>query len=64
VVGQAGEAIPYWLELTGAILILLLSVKPVGAYLRSRLFKNTSAKSNETSGGSDPETPEACIGGT
>ena len=39
VVGQAGEAIPYGVELAGAILILVLSVKPVWRFIRSRFFK-------------------------
>ena len=39
VVGQAGEAIPHAVELTGAILILVLSVKPVWRFIRSRFFK-------------------------
>ena len=29
IVGQAGEVIPYWLQLTGAIMVILLSVKPL-----------------------------------
>ena len=64
VVGQAGEVIPFWLELTGAILILLLSVKPVGRFLRSRFVTNESVDPNTLSGGDHPDAPEACIGGT
>ena len=29
VVGQAGELVPYWAQLTGAVLLLLFSIKPV-----------------------------------
>ena len=44
VVGRAGEAIPYAVELTGAILILVLSVKPVWRVMRSRLHGPESTR--------------------
>jgi len=36
VVGQAGEVLPYWLQLGGALLVIILSVKPV--YLTLQRF--------------------------
>jgi uncharacterized membrane protein YraQ (UPF0718 family) len=33
--GQAGEVIPYWLQLTGALIVLVLSVKPLYMIIRT-----------------------------
>jgi uncharacterized membrane protein YraQ (UPF0718 family) len=41
-VGQAGEAVPYGVELAGAILILILSIKPVGRFLYNRFSRSSS----------------------
>ena len=35
IAGQAGEVIPYWMQLVGAFVVILLSIKPI--YL---IFKN------------------------
>jgi hypothetical protein len=64
VVGQAGEAIPFGLELTGAILILILSVKPLAWFLRNRFAGTQTADPNKTAGHTDPDAPETCMGGT
>ena len=37
IAGQAGEVIPYWLQFAGAVLVVLLSVKPVFLFAR-RIF--------------------------
>jgi len=34
IAGQAGEVIPYWLQLIGAAIVLLLSVKPLYRFLK------------------------------
>ena len=41
IAGQAGEVIPYWLQLSGALIVILLSIKPL--YL---FFQNTFHKKN------------------
>jgi len=64
VVGQAGEAIPYGFELAGAILVLLISIKPVGRFLRSRLARPEPVRPSPTKGPVDLEGPEPCSGGT
>ena len=40
IVGQAGEAMPYALELGGAVLILALSIQPVWQFTRRRFIKS------------------------
>ena len=47
-VGQAGEAIPFGVELAGGIFILILSIKPVAGFLRSR-FSRSAAICSRTS---------------
>ena len=37
IAGQAGEVIPYWLQLSGAFLIILLSLKPLYLFLKKFL---------------------------
>jgi hypothetical protein len=34
IAGQAGEVIPYWLQITGALIVVLLSIKPLYLYLK------------------------------
>ena len=35
IAGQAGEVIPYWMQLGGAIIVILLSIKPLHLILRN-----------------------------
>jgi uncharacterized membrane protein YraQ (UPF0718 family) len=35
IAGQAGEVIPYWLQLSGAFVVILLSVKPLYLFLQN-----------------------------
>ncbi len=52
IAGQAGEVIPYWLQLSGAFLIILLSLKPLYLFLKKFLtFRGVI-----TERGSDEET--------
>jgi uncharacterized membrane protein YraQ (UPF0718 family) len=39
IAGQAGEVIPYWLQLVGAVIVILLSIKPLYIILRNLLSK-------------------------
>jgi uncharacterized membrane protein YraQ (UPF0718 family) len=58
IAGQAGEVIPHWLQLAGAIIVLLLSIKPLYLTLRSMFYsgklplqkKNTDDKESNSSG--------------
>ena len=43
IAGQAGEVIPYWLQFAGAVIVILLSIKPL--YL---LFRNLFSKELST----------------
>ena len=65
-VGQAGEAIPFGIELAAAILILILSVNPVSKFLRRRISGQTSCQHPDPHpdlhGSINP--PEHCSGGT
>ena len=64
VVGQAGEAIPYSVELVGAIFILALSVRPVWRFIRSRIFKPKPAKAFAAAGKGNVNAPEPSTGST
>jgi hypothetical protein len=65
VAGQAGETIPHSLELAGAVFILLLSLKPVWRFVRSRIMarKPVPAVAAHSRTGSE-SVPEPCVGGT
>ena len=47
-VGQAGDAIPFGVELVGAVFILIMSVKPVERFLRSRFSGLTHSHDHGT----------------
>lgn len=64
VVGQAGEAIPHAVELTGAILILALSIKPVWRFIRSRIFKPRPTGASLATTTTTVNAPEPCAGST
>jgi len=64
VVGQTAKSIPMGLELAAAILILLLSVKPVGRFFKSRLDRPKSADGPAAPDSVHPDEPEVCTGGT
>ena len=40
IAGQAGEVIPYWLQQLGAVIVILLSIKPIYLILRNVLSLN------------------------
>ena len=65
VVGQAGEALPHGIELAGTILVLLISIKPFGRFVRSRLV--AAAPDRVPAGAAaatDAKESGPCIGGT
>jgi uncharacterized membrane protein YraQ (UPF0718 family) len=47
IAGQAGEVIPYWLQLSGAFIVILLSVKPLYLFLKS-IFTSPKMTVNRT----------------
>ena len=47
IAGQAGEVIPYWLQLSGAFIVILLSVKPLYLFLKS-IFTSPKMNVNRT----------------
>ena len=42
IAGQAGEVVPYWLQFVGAIIVILLSIKPLYFFVRNLLNKKTA----------------------
>jgi hypothetical protein len=60
VAGQAGEAIPYAVEMTGAIIILVLSVKPVWRFIRSRCIKLGPTRAPLATDKTTVNAPEPC----
>ncbi|MCB2146458.1 MAG: SO_0444 family Cu/Zn efflux transporter [Deltaproteobacteria bacterium] len=64
VVGQAGEAIPHAVELTGAIFILVLSVKPVWRLMRNRISTPGSTGDAPATGTTAVDAPAPCAGST
>jgi len=63
VVGQTAESIPMGLELAAAILILLLSVKPVGRFFQSRFARPKTADRHADRVHTSTEKAEHCTGG-
>jgi uncharacterized membrane protein YraQ (UPF0718 family) len=49
IAGQAGEVIPYWMQLVGALVVILLSIKPIYLILR-RVFISNKIKLQKKSG--------------
>ena len=58
IVGQASEVVPLWLQWAGALVVVLLSIKPVYGLVSSRLKRSAKEPSPppETTG-AQPETP-------
>lgn len=50
VVGQAGEIIPYQIQLSGALLIIMLSIKPFYSLIRKQLDRFTKSGENTPHG--------------
>lgn len=66
-VGQAAEIVPAWVQWTGAVIILLLSIKPVSRDIMARLKREKTCFTVVAGGeGTIPEgqTPITCAGST
>jgi uncharacterized membrane protein YraQ (UPF0718 family) len=59
IAGQAGEVIPYWLQLGGALIVVLLSVKPLYLYLKRFLTPPNKAKRKSPEDGGAAGIPPA-----
>ena len=58
VAGQAGEVIPYWLQFVGALIVILLSVKPLYLFLnRFITLKKTIMKRTSEEGAAEEKEP-------
>ncbi len=65
-VGQTGQSIPFGVELAGAVLILILSVKPLVRFLRSRLSRFSASHTHglPPHASESISSPEHCAGST
>jgi uncharacterized membrane protein YraQ (UPF0718 family) len=55
IAGQAGEVIPYWLQLSGALIVILLSAKPIYFLLRNTFYKKEACGENKDDDCCSPE---------
>jgi uncharacterized membrane protein YraQ (UPF0718 family) len=56
IAGQAGEVIPYWLQLFGALVVILLSIKPLYLFLKSFLTRKNMTMQRISEEGTTAET--------
>ena len=56
IAGQAGEVIPYWVQLSGAFLVILLSIKPVYKFSKDffHVSKDDIKEKHEEGGAASP----------
>ncbi len=47
IAGQAGEVIPYWLQFAGALVVILLSIKPLYLFFQNIFYKKKNGHMNE-----------------
>jgi hypothetical protein len=59
IAGQAGEIIPYWLQFGGALIVILLSVKPVYLYFKRIIFSSKMVSSKIVTKGTNAENSPA-----
>ena len=56
IAGQAGEVIPYWLQVTGALIVILLSIKPLYLFLKRFIFARKRRIQKKPEDGTSLET--------
>ena len=56
IAGQAGEVIPYWLQVTGALIVILLSIKPLYLFLKRFIVARKSFIQKKSEDGTSLET--------
>jgi uncharacterized membrane protein YraQ (UPF0718 family) len=47
IAGQAGEVIPYWLQFAGALVVILLSIKPLYLFFQNIFYKKKNGHMNK-----------------
>jgi uncharacterized membrane protein YraQ (UPF0718 family) len=56
IAGQAGEVIPYWLQFAGALIVILLSIKPFYLFFRNIFYKEQVVEKEKHEEGSSSGT--------
>ncbi len=67
IVGRASEMVPFWAQLAGALILLLISIKPLSLIIKGRINKGffRSDNNSETAGSAKKgPKPLACPGST
>jgi uncharacterized membrane protein YraQ (UPF0718 family) len=59
IAGQAGEVVPYWLQLFGALLVILLSVKPLYLFFRNIFQKKKKGQEEKYEEGRSLDSSDA-----
>ena len=59
IAGQAGEVIPYWLQLTGALVVILLSTKPLYLFFQNIFHKKKQGEEKENKEGRSSDSSSA-----
>ncbi len=59
IAGQAGEVIPYWLQLTGALVVILLSTKPLYLFFQNIFHKKKQGEEKENKEGRSSDSSNA-----
>lgn len=58
IAGQAGEVIPYWLQLTGALIVIVLSLKPLYLFFTGVYAPKRAAGGNSPEGKASDKSPD------
>ena len=58
IAGQAGEVIPYWLQLTGALIVIVLSLKPLYLFFTGVYAPKRAAGRNSPEGKAADRSPD------
>jgi uncharacterized membrane protein YraQ (UPF0718 family) len=58
IAGQAGEVIPYWLQLAGALIVIVLSLKPVYLFFKKIFAPKIAAGRNSPEGKAADKSPD------
>ena len=57
IAGQAGEVIPYWLQLAGALIVIVLSLKPLYQFIKRIFTPKVAAGRNSPEGIASDKSP-------
>jgi hypothetical protein len=58
IAGQAGEVIPYWLQLTGALIVIVLSLKPLYLFFTGVCAPKRAVGRNSPEGKASDKSPD------